>query len=257
MSIPPYIVLLQISFRCKPNSTLLASQWLPVAVLVWRSSGPVARKRGAISRNWAGGGFARKRTKTKGIEQTSDESLCTTIPSQFSGCQCNLSGLDEPNVFCRLSILNELKLWVGCCCFCQSKFFADSPLKCDLRFMNLFANFSPIKNQKQASPFCSRFKVVQHWTSQSRKRKIFGRIGSESGLAWGGWLAGWSCQDSQTIIFGKNCLADLLFLLWIYFKGKCFVEFESFNVKHLRPGWMEGWRQSHILSSSGDEWEGR
>ena len=50
-----------------------------MAVLVWRSSGPVARKRGAISRNWAGGGFARKRTKTKGIEQTSDESLCTTI----------------------------------------------------------------------------------------------------------------------------------------------------------------------------------
>ena len=196
MSIPPYIVLLQISFRCKPNSTLLASQWLPVAVLVWRSSGPVARKRGAISRNWAGG-ICKKKDEDEGnwtnfwrISLHNHSLPHPIYPSQFSGCQCNLSGLDEPNVFCRLSILNELKLWVGCCCFCQSKFFADSPLKCDLRFMNLFANFSPIKNQKQASPFCSRFKVVQHWTSQSRKRKIFGRSGLESGLVWGGWL-GW------------------------------------------------------------------
>ena len=66
--------------------------------------------------------------------------------------------------------------------FNHSKFFfADSPLKCDLRFMNLFADFSPIKNQKQAFILLK----VQGGIIEGVKveRKIFGRIGLESGLA--------------------------------------------------------------------------
>ena len=78
------------------------------------------------------------------------------------------------------------------------------------------------------------------------KRKIFDWFGMGSGLAFkrGGWLE--SCQNSQIIISVKtmHLLAGVLFLLYrkvnILQKSKYFTEeFESFNVKHLRPGWSE------------------
>ena len=76
-----------------------------------------------------GGQFARKRTKTKGIEQTSDESLCTTIHFHIQYIlltRLNLVVaiavfLAQEFLQVISSILNELKL-SGCCCFVTASF---------------------------------------------------------------------------------------------------------------------------------------
>ena len=80
------------------------------------------------------------------------------------------------------------------------------------------------------------------------KRKKLGWIGMGSGPAFKRWGVARELPRISNYYFW----VEIVPLLASVSKGINFTEFESFNVKHLRPGWDRG-RQSHILSSTGDE----